>query len=540
MFSKVKFSALTFLFALALALTAQAPAQAASCTQTPIVEILTVEPDRIQVRFDERCTGEEVSMLWARGLSGGWSRLITNFGEATGWRSAWDEDLEPGHEYCYEADNRKDGITKTSARVCATTPLPKVKLGTIKSTSGSNLTSCSSIPASPIESELREHVFITDALAAELGITVPTGNGPRPQIRLTVDSPLMGNGLKSSVNYTVARTCPGTGPFDWRLWMWNAGKLFLPGTSLSNMSVTLQTVAPSRTTWTDNNSAPVVENHFTEPNANATGQRFFREKVAMVDNKEVALLVPHGGGIERNTGVQAQAFISEIGAANVNSWENEGQWGDEQTVARWHITAPDIHESSFPGLARLLAEPEFNDVQNQDFRYAVALHGFDDESGVGVILGGLAPADVLCHVARTIQDEAGARANEIGFHIANAGTSGADIRRANGLGYTPSPPDLQYLEGTSETNIVNRLSRGQAAWGGIQLEQSLPLRREMAYDFADANNDNVNDFCTNNESNCLHNIVARGVARAVAELVDDANPVNPTGACCTHFGERCQ
>ena len=311
MFSKIKFSALPLLFAPVLALTAQ-PVQAAGCTQSPIVEIIasSVEPDRMQVRYDERCTGEAWSKLWARNLSGTWTRIRIDLGDLNGWRSAWNTGLVPGNEYCYEGENFKEGVLKVSTRVCATTPLPKVKLGTIISSTSANLTSCSSIPANRTESDLREHVFITDALATELGLTVPA-SGPKPQIRLTVDSPLMANTLRSSVNYTVARICPGTGPFDWRLWMWNANKLALPAiANLSDASVTLHTVAPSRTIWTEN-GVSTTDTHFTEPNTGGSSQRLFREKVTVVDDKAVALLIPHGGGIERNTSVQAQTFISE-------------------------------------------------------------------------------------------------------------------------------------------------------------------------------------------------------------------------------------
>ncbi len=543
----IKFKILAFplFLALALALTAQ-PAQAAACSLAPIVEVLPPEPDWVMLRFDDRCTGEAWSRVLARNLNGTWSVILNNQGEHTGWRYAVHNDgLQPGNEYCYKAQNSKDGIVKTSATVCITTPQPKVKLGV-----GTFSLGCGTRPRDPEDAiSAREHAYISWALAWELGIDeshVQPG-GPGPQIRITVDSPLMANGAKSSVNYTVAGICYSTGIYDWRLWLWNMDKFFLPsGTNPADVSLTLAATAPSRTTWTDNGSATNTEDHFTEPNASGSGQKFFREKVAMVDNKEVALLVPHGGGIERSTSEQGQAFVSEIGTANVNVWEAQGQWGDNQTDDRWHITAVDIHEDGFPGLARLLAEPELNDTQNQDFRYAVALHGFGDTAGVGLILGGLAPADVLCHVAQGILDEAGTRAGEIGLHIANAGTNGADIQRANALGYIPNPANLEDLEGTAQDNILNRVSRAQTpgsstvAWGGIQLEQSLALRREMDYDFADADGDDVNDFCTSNESECLHNIVARGVARAVAELVDDVAPVDPAGACCTHFGQRCQ
>lgn len=35
----------------------------------------------------------------------------------------------------------------------------------------------------------------------------------------------------------------------------------------------------------------------------------------------------------------------------------------------------------------------------------------------------------------------------------------------------------------------------------------------------------------------MHEIVARGVARALAELLDGANPANPAGSCCANFNQ---
>jgi phage replication-related protein YjqB (UPF0714/DUF867 family) len=543
MYHKIKLLTLAFVLALALALATQAPAHAAGCPDNPLVLLHYLQPEDITVKYFEQCIGEEWTKVWARtGLTGSWTVLRTDGSGWSGWRSAWHTGLTPGQQYCYKAETRKDGVTRTSAIACDFAPLPTVKVSRIFQTQAQG---CGTIPTNPGEDAVREHAWITDALADEMGIdrSQVGSNGPSPQIRLTVDAPLMANGLKSTVNYTVARICTGASENDWRLHVWNLDKLHFPsGTTGSSLSVTLQTVAPSRTTWTKA-GVTTVENHFAEANS---GSRYFREKVVIVDSKDVALLIPHGGAIEVNTSDQLTAFVTEIGAENVNVWESDGRWGDDQTHERWHITATALHEDGFPGLARLLAEPEFDDARNQDFRYAVVFHGFDDRDGVGLILGGLASPDVLCHVANGIQKEADTRSGEIALIIANAGDNGADIEIANDLGYLPTPDDPEDIDGTSQSNLVNRVSRAQTpgdpavTWGGIQLEQSTCLRREETCDFADNDDDGANDFCPDNEDTCLHNVVARGVARAIAELVAEVDPVNPAGACCTYFDQRCQ
>jgi phage replication-related protein YjqB (UPF0714/DUF867 family) len=526
---KLKMNLLSFLLALTFSLALPQASFAAGCTAAPSIRFKSggIEKDRITVEFNENCTGEVWSKVWAQNPDhGAWSRIRTDFGDLNGWRPATDEPLEPNKTYCYEAENYKDGIIKISERICATTPLPKVELGLISSSASV----CGTLPSDLSDTDEKEHVFITEALAVELGIDPAhvQASDPSPQVRVVIDSPVHSAGYRRTANFTVARVCTGAGPFDWNLWMWNDDKI-APGSdtfTLSTAVVTVHPVAPSRTSWTENGIAETPVNHFVEPN---TGNRFFRENVRNVTDKRVALLIPHGGAIEINTSAQLQPFVDELAAIGVNVWESQGQFTEGGSHDRWHITAPDIHPDGFPGLARLLDEPEFS--PGRSFQYAVAFHGFTDKTDLGVVLGGLADRDVLCYVADAIQDEAGDRADEIGFHIANAGLNGQDIRIENVRDYAPNRTDL---EGRSEDNIVNWISHadGSAAWGGIQLEQSSCLRRESD---CDIDGNGTNETCTS--PNCMHEIVARGVARALAELLDASNPADPAGSCCANFNQ---
>jgi phage replication-related protein YjqB (UPF0714/DUF867 family) len=522
---KLKLFVLCFLLALAFS---QA-SSAAGCASAPSIRFKTggIEPDRITVEMNDNCTGETWSKVWAQNPdTGGWSRIYLDFGVVSGWRPATDEPLEPNKNYCYEAENSKDGIVKVSERICATTPLPKVELGLI---SGS-ASACGAVPSNPSVTDQREHVFITQALAVELGIDPAhvQASAPSPQVRVVIEAPLHSSGYRRTATFTVARVCTLAGPHDWNLWMWNDDRI-APGSdtfTLSTATVKVHPVAPSQTAWTENGTAEPAAVHFAEPN---TGNRFFRENVRNVTDKRVALLIPHGGAIEINTSAQIQPFVDELAAIGVNVWESQGQFTEGGSHDRWHITAPDIHPDGFPGLARLLDEPEF--ATGRSFQYAVAFHGFADKTDHGIVLGGLADRDVLCYVADAIQDEAGDRADEIGFHIANAGLNGQDIQIENARDYVPNRTDL---EGRSEDNIVNWISHadGSTVWGGIQLEQSSCLRRESD---CDIDGNGTNETCTS--PSCMHEIVARGVAQALAELLDATSPANPAGACCSNFSE---
>ena len=169
-----------------------------------------------------------------------------------------------------------------------------------------------------------------------------------------------------------------------------------------------------------------------------------REEVA--GSGSVAVIAPHGGGIELQTNVQAGILAADP-RLQVDSWVCRGK-GSRQ-FRRLHITSDDLSEQSFPGFRALLERPH---------QVAVSFHGFDvataprSNQAVDVIVGGQLDLD---------------RRDDIAAHI----------RRA-----LPTDPAFEIFvvtacsdphAGLSPKNAVNRLCPG----GGLQIEQSLRLRQ---------------------------------------------------------------
>lgn len=258
--------------------------------------------------------------------------------------------------------------------------------------------------------------------------------------------------------------------------------------------------------------------HYCEPN---TGLRLL-ERTALEAGTDVALLVPHGGNIELRTSDQIAPLRGRLAAlgVNTNSWELDGAWanGSDQTFVRLHITAPALEPFSFPGLRQMLDKADF--AAGIPFRFAVALHGFTSTQKA-IVVGGRADREAKCLVVERIQDELEtARGNrtEIGFRIVD--TEG-DVTVPNSGGHVPAAGGLGGQEGN---NIVNRLSPNagsEPGWGGIQLEQSATVRT-----------DTTNPLSLSPAANgFLRNVVARGVANALDELLGFGADEGPTGVC---------
>jgi phage replication-related protein YjqB (UPF0714/DUF867 family) len=166
------------------------------------------------------------------------------------------------------------------------------------------------------------------------------------------------------------------------------------------------------------------------------------------------VLAPHGGDIERHTDEQAERVVSRLGAGNVSSWRCKG-WkprredGTGGAFDSWHITSTDISPASFPRLAS---------VVDRGFAHAVAFHGFEQPE---ILIGGTACAALKEEIRATI--ETAIRGSNIPVRVAT--------------------PDDHY-GGDDPGNLVNRLTIGGA--GGIQIEQSLPARRDHGMAIADA------------------------------------------------------
>jgi phage replication-related protein YjqB (UPF0714/DUF867 family) len=200
-------------------------------------------------------------------------------------------------------------------------------------------------------------------------------------------------------------------------------------------------------------STPIADPTLSDADAEERG-----ELVERLDDDGISrtliVLAPHGGDIERHTDEQADRVASSLAAFAVTSWRCKGYRarradGTGGAFDCWHITSSDLAPASFPGLGSVI---------DRGFRHAVAFHGFDDPD---VLIGGSAPPAlkerVRCAVDRAL-----------------AG-SGITVRVAT--------PEDRY-GGDDERNIVNRLSRGGV--GGVQLEQSLPARRDNGTAIADA------------------------------------------------------
>ena len=161
----------------------------------------------------------------------------------------------------------------------------------------------------------------------------------------------------------------------------------------------------------------------------------------------LVVLAPHGGFIESRTDQQAERLFAALGTGNVSAWRCKG-FAPEGAFRRFHITASDLHESSFPLLAT---------IAPRNFLHAVAFHGFTAE---GVLIGGGAPPFIKEKVAQALED---VLAGEIQVRIAD---------------------DSDGFDGDNPSNIVNRLTAGGK--GGVQIEQSRGARDKYWKEIADA------------------------------------------------------
>lgn len=159
----------------------------------------------------------------------------------------------------------------------------------------------------------------------------------------------------------------------------------------------------------------------------------------------VALIAPHGGGMERETDSQVEILAGDT-RLHVDTWVCRGKGA--QQFRRLHITSDDLSEQSFPGFRALLDRPH---------RVAVSFHGFDtatsprNNRALDVIVGGQLDLGRRYDVAELIRRKLPL---DPAFEVFVA-TACSDPHA-----------------GLSPKNAVNRLSQ----YGGLQIEQSLRLR----------------------------------------------------------------
>jgi phage replication-related protein YjqB (UPF0714/DUF867 family) len=201
----------------------------------------------------------------------------------------------------------------------------------------------------------------------------------------------------------------------------------------------------------------VVDSVGPHPNLTVDQARACGELVERLrDNgrqRELIVIAPHGGDIERRTDEQAEHVASRLAAKAVSSWRCKGWKGGGGAFVRWHVTSTDISAASFPRLDLVIS---------RGFSRAVAFHGFEDpEVDTDVLIGGCAPDELKQEVAAEIDR-------------ATAG-SGLRVRIAE-------PED--NFGGDDERNVVNRLTAEGGS--GIQIEQSLDARSRRWEEIADA------------------------------------------------------
>jgi phage replication-related protein YjqB (UPF0714/DUF867 family) len=197
---------------------------------------------------------------------------------------------------------------------------------------------------------------------------------------------------------------------------------------------------------------PAADPTMSERDAEACG-----ELVERLDDdgerRGLIVIAPHGGDIERHTDEQAERVASRLAGFGVSTWRCKG-WkerredGSGGALDCWHVTSTEIDPSSFPGLGSVI---------DRGFTHAVAFHGLDESE---ILIGGTAPAvlkeEIMCAIEAA---------------------TGSDI-----LVRVATPDDK--FGGDDPCNIVNRLTLRSA--GGIQIEQSLPARRDHGAAIADA------------------------------------------------------
>lgn len=394
----------------------------------------------------------------------------------------------------------------------------------------------------------REHAYISTALAEELGVaphdtlgnlTVdPDWREPNPQIRVRITSPATFSNWKEASTFrnrasNAVLTVVGVIEDTRRIvWVYNGVdgtdvesdsghyKLFAADSYIED-PVTLdrdrdRQVAATADMDSDGlldsvtagvfcspvsrsvltaGTTTTTTNHYTE-NDGFSGS--FRETAVRRNDNRFALIVPHGGAIETKTSDQIAPFVATLEGTTynipVNSWRAEGQWSDDQTSKRWHITSTNLSEQSFPALAGMLDQTWFD--TDHPFRRTLSFHGMTTGEA-DIILGGGTDLNAKCHVATKIKAESGMGPVAIRiYHDDQIIDIAADGDRT---------VCRKGLDGDSARNIINRL----AADGGIQIEQSGDVRSNTTY----------------------RNGVANGAAKAIGELL---NGTAPTNACSAY------
>jgi phage replication-related protein YjqB (UPF0714/DUF867 family) len=168
-----------------------------------------------------------------------------------------------------------------------------------------------------------------------------------------------------------------------------------------------------------------------------------------VQNRKLVVIAPHGGHIEPGTDDQAEYVwkrLSQLFPDEVTLWMCEGFSNPHAKDAheRWHITATEISERSFPKLELIFGSK---------FEYSIAFHGWLQDS---ICVGGSkesADAGLIGEIKEAISDALIAKGSNIVVEDADC------------------PGEFN---GDDPCNIANRLGVK-----GIQIEQSRNARDDI-------------------------------------------------------------
>src|SRR5262245_17738054 len=165
-------------------------------------------------------------------------------------------------------------------------------------------------------------------------------------------------------------------------------------------------------------------------------------------HKGLIVIDPHGGSIESNTDEQAERVGQKLASKCVSVWLCKGFRKGGGAFDRWHITSTDISEESFPKLKTVIG---------RHFEYAVAFHGWNEDS---ICIGGSAPPALKLEIKTAVL----------------RAVSGSIYVATSEEGTCPGA-----FNGDDPRNIVNRLGAN-----GIQIEQSAEARARFGIQIADA------------------------------------------------------
>jgi phage replication-related protein YjqB (UPF0714/DUF867 family) len=209
--------------------------------------------------------------------------------------------------------------------------------------------------------------------------------------------------------------------------------------------------------------AKIMIDGLSEGDAKHKGELIERSIVRQ--NRKLILIAPHGGNIEPWTDEQAQYVRNHLPDDRASLWICKGFKHPDATEDehdahnRWHITATEISERSFPKL-RTIIEPKFE--------YAIAFHGMEKNF---ICVGGNAES-IDAGLIEEIRDSIKHKLNDPSIEV---------VATACGGGFSGDDP----------CNIVNRLGVK-----GIQIEQGLDIRdahwKEIAQAVVDAIGPRVN------------------------------------------------